>query len=131
MNLQNSQFLSAIQVQERLLNPTKKPVPIPAGAGTSFQEILEQKTQQGEAVRFSKHAALRLSDRGIDLSDTQMERLNAAAAKAGQKGIRESLVIVDEMAFILNIPSKTVITAMSGPETNDNVFTNIDGAVII
>jgi len=131
MNLQNSQFLSAIQVQERLLNPAKKPVSIPARTGTSFQEILDQQTQQGEAVRFSKHAALRLSDRGIDLSDTQMERLNVAAAKAGQKGIRESLVIVDEMAFILNIPSKTVITAMSGPETNDNVFTNIDGAVII
>lgn len=60
-----------------------------------------------------------------------MERLNDGAKKAGQKGIRESLVIVDQLAFIVNVPSRTVVTAMDSTETTDNVFTNINGAVII
>ena len=53
------------------------------------------------------------------------------AAKAGAKGINESLVIVDSLAFIVNVPNQTVITAMDQTETNENVFTNIDGAVIM
>ena len=60
-----------------------------------------------------------------------MERLNDGAKKAGEKGIQESLVIMDGLAFIVNIPNKTVVTAMDSAETTDNVFTNIDGAVII
>ena len=50
---------------------------------------------------------------------------------AAQKGIQESLVVVDELAFIVNIPNKTVITAMDRSDTADNVFTNIDGAVFM
>ena len=51
--------------------------------------------------------------------------------KAGQKGIRDSLVIVDDLAFIVNVPNKTVVTAMDSRETEENVFTNINGAVIM
>ena len=65
------------------------------------------------------------------LTREQMERLNMGAAKAGAKGINESLVIVDSLAFIVNVPNQTVITAMDQTETSANVFTNIDGAVIM
>jgi len=57
--------------------------------------------------------------------------LQAGTAKASQKGIRESLVLVDQLAFIVNIPNNTVVTAMQQNETDENIFTNIDGAVII
>ena len=57
--------------------------------------------------------------------------VNEGAARAGQKGIRESLVIVDELAFIVNIPNNTVVTAMNQTDATENVFTNIDGAVIM
>ena len=70
-------------------------------------------------------------DRNITLSDNQIERLSDGARKAGEKGIQDSLVVVDELAFIVNIPNKTVITAMDQTETNENVFTNIDGAVFM
>ena len=73
----------------------------------------------------------RLADRGIELTDAQLERLNDGAQKAGQKGIRDSLVIVDNLAFIVNVPNKTVVTAMDSRETEENVFTNINGAVIM
>ena len=60
-----------------------------------------------------------------------MERLNGGTQKAGAKGIRESLVIVDQFAFIVNVPNHTVVTAMDQTEADENVFTNIDGAVIM
>ncbi len=87
--------------------------------------------QSTESVRFSKHAANRLSDRKIELTDEQLERLNDGTKKAGEKGIRDSLVLVDQLAFIVNTKSNTVITAMDQTEADENIYTNIDGAVII
>lgn len=132
MKIQNNGFLSIEQLQDQYLSGAQS-----TGAaresrekGLSFQEILESK-QSGTEVRFSKHAAGRLADRNIELTSGQMERLKEGTAKAEQKGIRESLVIVDQLAFIVNIPSNTVITAMDSTNTKENIFTNIDGAVII
>ena len=70
-------------------------------------------------------------DRHINLSDEQNERLESGVLKASEKGIRESLVILDSLAFIVNVPSKTVVTAMDQSESESNIFTNIDGAVIV
>ena len=73
----------------------------------------------------------RLESRGISLSDEQNVRLQSGVEKASAKGINESLVLVDSLAFIVNVPNKTVVTAMDQTETQSNVFTNIDGAVIM
>lgn len=93
-----------------------------------FEEILKQQTQP---VKFSKHASMRLTQRNINLSDDQSMRLQKGIAAADSKGVNDSLVLVDDIAFIVNVPSKTVVTAMDQAETNSNVFTNIDGAVIM
>ena len=82
-------------------------------------------------IRFSKHASERLTDRNIELSDGQLKRLTDGTHKAGEKGINDSLVIMDELAFIVNVKNNTVITAMDSSEADENVFTNIDGAVIV
>ena len=132
MKIQNSGFLSIEQLQDQYLNQNKAAVPVKSTDGRSFQEILESRQAKGtEEVRFSKHAAGRLADRKIELTSSQLERLNEGAQKAQQKGIRESLVIVDQLAFIVNIPNSTVVTAMNRQDAAENVFTNIDGAVII
>lgn len=97
----------------------------------SFQQILEQSKQAGEgekSLKFSKHANQRLLSRNIDLSKNQLERLESGAQKAREKGINESLVMVDDLAFIVNVKNNTVVTAVNHKE--DGVFTNIDGAVI-
>ena len=99
--------------------------------GFSFQEVLQTKVLAEDNLRFSKHASTRLRQRGIDLTDGQLERLMDGTRKAGQKGIKDSLVIVDELAFIVNIPNSTVVTAMDSKDAVENIFTNIDGAVII
>ena len=74
---------------------------------------------------------MRLNDRNITLSAEQNESLENAVKEADNKGVNESLVLVDDLAFIVNVPNRTVITAMEQGETNSNVFTNIDGAVIM
>ena len=81
--------------------------------------------------KFSKHAGERLEQRDIRLSDEQMTRLEEGTEKAILKGIKESLVIVDDLSFIVNTRNRTVITAMDQNNNEDNIYTNIDGAVII
>ncbi len=92
----------------------------------SFDEILSQ--TQTKNLKFSKHANARLTTRNINLSAEQMERLENGTTKAREKGIQESLVMVDNLAFIVNVRSNTVITAVN--DMTDSIFTNIDGAVI-
>ena len=135
MKVQNNQFLSIEQLQAKYFTQSKQSKKsMDAGEGLRFQDILNKTAENAEktaGVKFSKHAANRLSERGIELSDSQMERLQAGTLKAGAKGINESLVLVDQLAFIVNVPNNTVVTAMNQTETEENIFTNIDGAVII
>lgn len=134
MKIQNNQFFSIEQLQDQYLNQTKvgKQTENANAKGLTFQEILKQQTEQNTPdVKFSKHAANRLADRNISLTDNQLERLNEGTQKASEKGIQESLVLIDSLAFIVNIPNHTVVTAMNQEETTQNVFTNIDGTVIM
>lgn len=133
-NVSNAQFLSIEQIQNKYQQNTVSGRKNTSSglANQDFSKILEgfeQKTQV-EDVKFSKRAANRLSDRNIELTEDQMERLNHGKVQAGEKGIKESLILVDQLAFIVNVPNNTVVTAMDSKETKDNIFTNIDGAVI-
>lgn len=126
--LVNGNHISIEQMTE-LVRTNKKTVPLsrnlPEGSKT-FREVLE--SVNNKELIFSKHANERLVSRNIDLSETQLQRLQNGTRKAGEKGIKESLVMVDNLAFIVNIRNNTVITAVN--ENEDKVFTNIDGAVI-
>jgi len=134
MKVQNNGY-SIAQLSDQYLGRNQKAQvhePLGTKDGLSFQELLEQnKPQDVGGLKFSKHAMGRLADRKIELSDSQLERLESGTKKAGQKGIRDSLVIVDQFAFIVNIPNQTVVTAMDSTETDENIFTNINGAVIM
>lgn len=131
MNISNNQFLSIEKLQDTYLKQQKVSRNNEVSSGMSFEEILQKQQTQNSELKFSKHASSRLSDRNIGLTEEQLERLNDGTKKAGQKGIKESLVLVDKLAFIVNTKSNTVITAMDQAETDENIFTNIDGAVII
>lgn len=138
MDIQKNQFLSIDQLTNQYLSRQTKSPNVSNETTPTFSEILHSKALQQNIysgrtadLKFSKHAMGRLADRNIELSSEQLERLNDGARKAGQKGIKDSLVIVDSLAFIVNIPNQTVVTAMDSTETSDNVFTNINGAVIM
>ena len=99
--------------------------------GISFDEVLRAKQEALDPLKFSKHAMNRLNDRNISLSADQSQRLADGVSKASAKGINESLVLVDSLAFIVNVPNKTVVTAIDQADAGENIFTNIDGAVIV
>lgn len=128
--LQSGRFVSIEQMTNQYLDTAgkSKPVTNSQPAGVSFRQILEEKQAQTTELRFSKHANERLASRNIRLSTEQRERLQGGVDKASQKGIKDSLVMVDNMAFIVNVTNRTVITAVG--EGDDKIFTNIDGAII-
>lgn len=82
-------------------------------------------------VKFSRHAEERLRERNIELTDDQVQRLNDGTKKAVLKGIKETLVLMDDYSFIVNTENNTVVTAMDQKSSDENVYTNIDGAVIV
>ncbi len=129
MKIQNQNFLSIEQIQDQFLQ-TNSNNNLKTSDGFSFEEVLQKTSDSASEIKFSKHASQRLNDREIELSNEQLERLNEGTKKAGEKGIKDSLVLVDNLAFIVNTKSNTVITAMDQTSADENIFTNIDGAVI-
>lgn len=97
-----------------------------AGAEASFENILQK-----NMLKFSNHAAKRLEQRGIELGSRQLDQISSAVDKAAAKGSKESLILMKDMALIVSVPNRTIVTAMDGNSMKDNVFTQIDSAVII
>lgn len=100
-------------------------------AQTSFGAELLQRQRESQPVAFSKHARERAEQRGISVDEQLMDRLNDTVEKAQAKGANNILAFDTTRAFIINVPNGRVITAMSPEEMKENIFTNIDGAVIL
>lgn len=135
MNPIAGQFTSIEQINDQYLN-RQNVKQSSKTSDISFEDILRKQQNKAElqkdsGIRFSKHASQRLETRNIQLSSEQSARLEDGVMKAQEKGIKESLVLVDSLAFIVNIPNKTVVTAMDQTDAQTNVFTNIDGAIIM
>lgn len=97
----------------------------------SFRDMLQKETENGKSIQFSKHASQRVRERGIVLNSSTLENLNSAVERARQKGARDVAVIGEKGAFIVNVPNNIVITTMTESEMRDNIFTNIDSAVLM
>ena len=126
-------------IQRRMRMPVVTGVPTSPEAvrssqpqtGKSFREVLEQEAQKTTELSFSRHAAGRVAERGIEISRTGMERLEEGLRMAREKGLNDTLILMDGSAFIVSAQNGTVITAMPSQELNGRVFTNIDGTVIL
>ncbi|MEY8356433.1 TIGR02530 family flagellar biosynthesis protein [Lachnospiraceae bacterium 54-53] len=99
--------------------------------GSSFSDVLHSRIGDKEGLQFSRHAAERVSQRGIEMSDTFLNDLQSAVEKARLKGAKDVVIISERGAFIVNVPNNTVVTTMSGNEMKENIFTNIDSAVLL
>ena len=99
--------------------------------GVSFQKILEKESGKEQRVQFSKHASQRVQERGIVLNNNMLDSLNTAVEKARQKGAKDVVVIGEKGAFIVNVPNNIVVTTMTENEMKENIFTNIDSAVLM
>lgn len=96
----------------------------------SFKQLLEQQLA-GRELSFSKHAASRVQERGIELTDSSLARLDEGVRIAKEKGLDGALILVDKTAFIVSAKKGTVITTLGGDDLKGNCITNIEGTVII
>jgi len=106
--------------------------PVLGGNGPSFAELLQQQlVQTQEGVKFSAHAQERLRSRSITLSPADLAGIDEAVKRAAAKGARESLLLSNKAAFVVSVKNRTVITVVDAASMKENVFTNIDSAVIL
>ncbi len=101
-----------------------KPTKVP---GADFANLLDKEMHK---LSFSNHAEQRLASRNIRLTEGQLQRLEQAVVKAEAKGAKDALVLVDGTAFVVSVTNKKVITAIDEGSVRENVFTNIDSAII-
>jgi flagellar operon protein len=85
---------------------------------------------EADALRWSAHAVQRLTQREITVTPDMQQRLEGAVDRLAAKGGRESVVVLDRMAFVVSVQNRTVITAVDQAGMRDQVFTNIDSAVL-
>ena len=97
----------------------------------TFSKILTEKLQKEDGVRFSAHAVQRLNQRRVMLSSHDLVRLQNGVQKVQEKGGRSSLILLDDMAYIVSVKNKTVVTTMPTEYTINKVFTNIDSVAIV
>ncbi len=102
-----------------------------AGQELRFQDLLAEKMNGREEIRVSRHASVRMEERGVVMSEELKSELSAAMDTAERKGARNALLIGDRNYYIVNIPNRTIVTAVTKDEMKENVFTNIDSAVLI
>lgn len=95
-----------------------------------FNEVFDRALKE-QSLKFSLHAQKRLDSRGIKLDQRQIDDLAGAVEKARSKSAKESLILMEDCAFVVSVPNRTVITVVDGENLKKNVFTNIDSAVIV
>lgn len=99
------------------------------GHYTDFKSVLDN--IGSKELKFSKHAKSRLESRNINLTNEELNKLSSALDKADKKGVKEALLLMDNTAMIASVRNRTIITIASDNQLKENVFTNIDGAVIV
>ncbi len=92
----------------------------------SFKEIF---TEECQKLKFSAHAQARIASRDVSVSENDLSRLEEAMQKGSEKSSKESLILLDDKAFIVSVPNKTVITVVPKSDMSNNVVTGIDSVV--
>ena len=112
--------------------PVGRPVQIPPTSPQSFRSVLEaQRTPAAQPLKVSAHALQRLQSRNIQLTNDDIARMKVMADKAAEKGAKQSLFMLRDVAMVVSIKNRTVITAVDQDSMKENVFTNIDSAAVI
>lgn len=97
----------------------------------SFKQVLGNELSRSPVIKFSDHARMRMRDRNIELSEKDRAMINEALDRAAEKGARESLLLLNNLALLVSVKNRTIITALDQETQSEKIFTNIDSAVIL
>lgn len=114
------------KIQEGISNQTTHTASLNS---QSFEQVYNRIANQG--VNLSKHAYQRIKSRNIDLNDAQIKRVSEALEQAKQKGIKDALIMLDNKMMIANVKNNTIVTIANKSDLNDDIITNIDGAILL
>ncbi|HHE55159.1 MAG TPA: flagellar protein [Caldithrix abyssi] len=96
-----------------------------------FGSLLQNRLQQNSALKFSAHALKRLEARELNLNELDLQRLQQGVRQLEAKGAQNSVVLMDDRAFVVSVKNKTVITAIHQNQSDQKIFTNIDSLAIV
>jgi flagellar operon protein len=134
MKISDLQFSGRVQPLQPLKPPTAPKEDTASNSqakNVNFGDLLQNNIEEQQKVRFSNHAIKRLQERSLILSQDLLERLNSGVQQLDEKGARNSLVLIDQTAYVVSVKNKTVVTAVNQSEEGKNIFTNIDGVAIV
>jgi flagellar operon protein len=102
-----------------------------SASASNFGELFQSKLEAKPELKFSSHAQERLRARNITLSSDQLEKMGQALDRAEKAGSKDSLFLLNDLRFIVSVRNRTVVTALDAENAKNNVFTNIDSAVVV
>ncbi|MDI3546970.1 MAG: hypothetical protein PWR10_622 [Halanaerobiales bacterium] len=120
-----------IQRPQQVNQRQDKPIRSRDSEKSSFKDILARQLKEKDGVKFSKHAQTRLMSRDITVTEEDLNQLRVGVEKAAAKGARDTLILVNNVAYVVSVENKTVITAVDDGHMKDRIFTNIDSAVFM
>ncbi len=100
-------------------------------SNASFSSHLQKSMLSLDKLLISKHASQRLEQRGIVIDEEKWKQIEEKVKQAKKMGVKESLVLLNDAALIVSAKNNTVITAMNRKEATEQIFTNINGTIIM
>lgn len=135
MTMNVRQLAARVQVDRASQQPGQPPTRAPDSGSSSFAEELQRaRTTQAPAhadFKISAHAQHRITQRGITMNPGDQESIRSAFEQLEAKGARSALLLRSDAAFVVNVPNRTVVTAINQTEMQDRVFTQIDSAMLV
>lgn len=132
MRVLDLQMNSKIQpLQPKKVENQNKNFQVEKGTVQDFKQILNEKLKTSQGVNFSAHAMQRMEQRDLNLTPEHISRLDRGVENLQSKGSQNSLVLVDNNAFIVSVKNNMVVTAIDKSEATNNVYTNIDSVTIV
>lgn len=121
----------SVGIKDNVKSPIDHPIRTYNSSELKFRSILNEQIHKSNGLQISKHAKERIAQRNIEMNEDLINSLNDAAEIARLKGAKDIVMIGDDVAFVVNIPNEIIVTAVTTAELKNNVFTNIDSAVLI
>ena len=109
--------------------PCERRTPGIGQAGKGFREVFESSLR--ENLRFSRHALNRIGETGVQLSQADLQDIERAVDKLAEKGGRDSLLLMNDLALVVSVRSRTVVTVVDKSRMSERVFTNIDSLMLV